>query len=74
MFQAEPYLPYEFTYEGMLERLYMFTKHQDFCTESHGSGNVSAGWPPISAKQVFMGGANQGCDDVCEKQGELLFY
>ncbi|XP_058140774.1 alpha-1,6-mannosylglycoprotein 6-beta-N-acetylglucosaminyltransferase B [Dasypus novemcinctus] len=29
--QVEPYLPYEYTCEGMLERIHAYIQHQDFC-------------------------------------------
>ncbi|XP_045898510.1 alpha-1,6-mannosylglycoprotein 6-beta-N-acetylglucosaminyltransferase B-like [Micropterus dolomieu] len=29
--QVEPYLPYEYTCEGMLERVHSYIQHQDFC-------------------------------------------
>uniref|UniRef100_A0A3Q2CFP4 alpha-1,6-mannosyl-glycoprotein 6-beta-N-acetylglucosaminyltransferase n=1 Tax=Cyprinodon variegatus TaxID=28743 RepID=A0A3Q2CFP4_CYPVA len=29
--KVEPYLPYEYTCEGMLERLHAYIQHQDFC-------------------------------------------
>eukprot|EP00063_Salmo_salar_P057625 XP_014032460.1 PREDICTED: alpha-1,6-mannosylglycoprotein 6-beta-N-acetylglucosaminyltransferase B-like isoform X4 [Salmo salar] len=30
--KVEPYLPYEYTCEGMLERVHAYIEHQDFCT------------------------------------------
>ncbi|XP_029456257.1 alpha-1,6-mannosylglycoprotein 6-beta-N-acetylglucosaminyltransferase B isoform X2 [Rhinatrema bivittatum] len=30
--KVEPYLPFEYTCEGMLERLHAYIQHQDFCT------------------------------------------
>uniref|UniRef100_A0A8C5DG14 alpha-1,6-mannosyl-glycoprotein 6-beta-N-acetylglucosaminyltransferase n=1 Tax=Gouania willdenowi TaxID=441366 RepID=A0A8C5DG14_GOUWI len=30
--KVEPYLPYEYTCEGMLERVHAYIQHQDFCT------------------------------------------
>ncbi|KAF4797321.1 Alpha-1,6-mannosylglycoprotein 6-beta-N-acetylglucosaminyltransferase B [Turdus rufiventris] len=32
--QVDPYLPYEYTCEGMLERIHAYIQHQDFCTTS----------------------------------------
>ncbi|XP_055098096.1 alpha-1,6-mannosylglycoprotein 6-beta-N-acetylglucosaminyltransferase B isoform X6 [Symphalangus syndactylus] len=29
--QVDPYLPYEYTCEGMLERIHAYIQHQDFC-------------------------------------------
>ncbi|XP_032097439.1 alpha-1,6-mannosylglycoprotein 6-beta-N-acetylglucosaminyltransferase B isoform X4 [Sapajus apella] len=30
--EVDPYLPYEYTCEGMLERIHAYIQHQDFCT------------------------------------------
>lgn len=63
---SEPYLPYEFTFQGMMERLYMFTKHHDFCSSRLGDqSNVT--WPPMSARMVFKGEKDEACDEVCSK-------
>ncbi|XP_031821416.1 alpha-1,6-mannosylglycoprotein 6-beta-N-acetylglucosaminyltransferase B isoform X4 [Sarcophilus harrisii] len=35
--QVDPYLPYEYTCEGMLERIYAYIQHQDFCTTTEPS-------------------------------------
>ena len=59
----KPYLPLEFSYEGMLERVYALTKHQDFCRDR-------GMWPPLSARVVLMGDKEEGCDEVCHKEGE----
>ncbi|XP_073419271.1 alpha-1,6-mannosylglycoprotein 6-beta-N-acetylglucosaminyltransferase B [Dendrobates tinctorius] len=32
--KIEPYLPYEFTSEGMLQRLHAYIQHQEFCSPS----------------------------------------
>uniref|UniRef100_A0A8D2MY05 alpha-1,6-mannosyl-glycoprotein 6-beta-N-acetylglucosaminyltransferase n=1 Tax=Zonotrichia albicollis TaxID=44394 RepID=A0A8D2MY05_ZONAL len=32
--EVDPYLPYEYTCEGMLERIHAYIQHQDFCTPS----------------------------------------
>ncbi|XP_054077646.1 alpha-1,6-mannosylglycoprotein 6-beta-N-acetylglucosaminyltransferase B isoform X1 [Rissa tridactyla] len=32
--QVDPYLPYEYTCEGMLERIHAYIQYQDFCTTS----------------------------------------
>ncbi|XP_003786621.1 alpha-1,6-mannosylglycoprotein 6-beta-N-acetylglucosaminyltransferase B [Otolemur garnettii] len=31
LLQVDPYLPYEYTCEGMLERIHAYIQHQDFC-------------------------------------------
>uniref|UniRef100_UPI003AAAC4D3 alpha-1,6-mannosylglycoprotein 6-beta-N-acetylglucosaminyltransferase A-like n=1 Tax=Centroberyx gerrardi TaxID=166262 RepID=UPI003AAAC4D3 len=58
----EPYLPYEFTCEGMLQRVNILIEKQDFC-----DGPVS--WPPLSALQVVMAETGTSCKQVCQKAG-----
>uniref|UniRef100_A0A674A3R4 alpha-1,6-mannosyl-glycoprotein 6-beta-N-acetylglucosaminyltransferase n=1 Tax=Salmo trutta TaxID=8032 RepID=A0A674A3R4_SALTR len=42
--KVEPYLPYEYTCEGMLERVHAYIQHQDFCTPELGlSSSASPG-------------------------------
>jgi len=72
--KLRPYLPFEYTYEGMLERLFALTKYQNFCAttktaKSSNSAPAKVVWPPLSAKTVFLGESNEGCDQVCFKQG-----
>ncbi|XP_058261529.1 alpha-1,6-mannosylglycoprotein 6-beta-N-acetylglucosaminyltransferase B [Hemibagrus wyckioides] len=45
--KVEPFLPYEYTSEGMLERLNAYIQHQDFCRISSPfpSANESKLWP-----------------------------
>uniref|UniRef100_A0A671SC30 alpha-1,6-mannosyl-glycoprotein 6-beta-N-acetylglucosaminyltransferase n=1 Tax=Sinocyclocheilus anshuiensis TaxID=1608454 RepID=A0A671SC30_9TELE len=59
--KIEPYLPYEFTCEGMLQRVNAFIKNQDFC-----HGQVM--WPPLSAMQVKLAPAGKSCKQVCQEQ------
>ncbi|XP_072539488.1 alpha-1,6-mannosylglycoprotein 6-beta-N-acetylglucosaminyltransferase B-like [Salminus brasiliensis] len=47
--QVEPYLPYEYTCEGMLERVHTYIQHQDFCSPE-------APFPPPNASRVWPGG------------------
>ncbi|XP_053109583.1 alpha-1,6-mannosylglycoprotein 6-beta-N-acetylglucosaminyltransferase A [Hemicordylus capensis] len=58
--KMEPYLPYEFTCEGMLQRMNAFIEKQDFC-----HGQVM--WPPLSALQVKMAGSGKSCKQVCQE-------
>ncbi|KAM4608651.1 alpha-1,6-mannosylglycoprotein 6-beta-N-acetylglucosaminyltransferase A-like [Polymixia lowei] len=58
----EPYLPYEFTCEGMLQRVNTFIEKQDFC---HGPVN----WPPLSALQVVMAKTSTSCKQECQEAG-----
>ncbi|CAH2305363.1 alpha-1,6-mannosylglyco 6-beta-N-acetylglucosaminyltransferase A [Pelobates cultripes] len=56
----EPYLPYEFTCEGMLQRVSGLIEKQDFC-----HGQVM--WPPLSALQVKFAEAGRSCKQVCQE-------
>ncbi|XP_014387220.1 PREDICTED: alpha-1,6-mannosylglycoprotein 6-beta-N-acetylglucosaminyltransferase B [Myotis brandtii] len=42
--QVDPYLPYEYTCEGMLERIHAYIQHQDFCA-APGPAPAGAGVP-----------------------------
>uniref|UniRef100_A0A8C2KQ01 alpha-1,6-mannosyl-glycoprotein 6-beta-N-acetylglucosaminyltransferase n=1 Tax=Cyprinus carpio TaxID=7962 RepID=A0A8C2KQ01_CYPCA len=59
--KLEPYLPYEFTCEGMLQRVHAFIENQDFC-----HGQVM--WPPLSAMQVKFAPAGKSCKQVCQEE------
>uniref|UniRef100_A0AAR2KFQ3 alpha-1,6-mannosyl-glycoprotein 6-beta-N-acetylglucosaminyltransferase n=1 Tax=Pygocentrus nattereri TaxID=42514 RepID=A0AAR2KFQ3_PYGNA len=59
--KIEPYLPYEFTCEGMLQRLNAFIENQDFC-----HGQVM--WPPLSALQVKLAPVGKSCKQVCQEE------
>ncbi|RXM28611.1 SEC14-like protein 1 [Acipenser ruthenus] len=47
--KVEPYLPYEYTCEGMLERVHAYIQHQDFCIPGVSIGNDSKVWPGNSS-------------------------
>ncbi|XP_023677419.1 alpha-1,6-mannosylglycoprotein 6-beta-N-acetylglucosaminyltransferase A [Paramormyrops kingsleyae] len=59
--KIEPYLPYEFTCEGMLQRVNAFIENQDFC-----HGQVM--WPPLSALQVRLARPGKSCKQVCQEE------
>ncbi|KAF3857124.1 hypothetical protein F7725_008983 [Dissostichus mawsoni] len=59
--EIEPYLPYEFTCEGMLQRVNAFIQNQDFC-----HGQVM--WPPLSALQVKLAEPGRSCKQVCQEE------
>ncbi|XP_077583132.1 alpha-1,6-mannosylglycoprotein 6-beta-N-acetylglucosaminyltransferase A isoform X2 [Stigmatopora nigra] len=59
--KIEPYLPFEFTCEGMLQRVNAFIENQDFC-----HGQVM--WPPLSALQLKMAEPGRSCKQVCQEQ------
>ncbi|XP_040004991.1 alpha-1,6-mannosylglycoprotein 6-beta-N-acetylglucosaminyltransferase A-like [Xiphias gladius] len=58
----EPYLPFELTCEGMLQRVNILIEKQDFCS-STGS------WPPLSALQVLKAEAGTSCKQACQRVG-----
>lgn len=57
--QAEPYLPYEYTHEGMLQRLNAYIKHQDFCSPHPEI------WPPLSSINVTVSSVGKSCKTTC---------
>ncbi|XP_069791302.1 alpha-1,6-mannosylglycoprotein 6-beta-N-acetylglucosaminyltransferase A isoform X2 [Narcine bancroftii] len=58
--KIEPYLPYEFNCEGMLQRVSAFIENQDFC-----HGQVM--WPPLNALQVKIAPPKQSCKQICQE-------
>ncbi|XP_002736478.1 alpha-1,6-mannosylglycoprotein 6-beta-N-acetylglucosaminyltransferase A-like [Saccoglossus kowalevskii] len=59
----KPYVPHEFTPEGMLQRLNAYIENQDFC-----SANPKQ-WPPLSALKVKISNPKESCKAVCMKNG-----
>ncbi|XP_066264116.1 alpha-1,6-mannosylglycoprotein 6-beta-N-acetylglucosaminyltransferase A-like isoform X1 [Branchiostoma lanceolatum] len=59
--KVDPYLPYEFTAEGMLQRVSTYIQKHDFCSPHT--------WPPESALQVRLSGNGQSCKQACQDQG-----
>ncbi|KAK3730257.1 hypothetical protein QZH41_019078 [Actinostola sp. cb2023] len=57
-----PYLPYQFTLEGMLQRVNYFMENLDFCTPGHQ-------WPPKSQMKISKGHKGESCKDVCFNKG-----
>ncbi|XP_039991668.1 alpha-1,6-mannosylglycoprotein 6-beta-N-acetylglucosaminyltransferase B-like [Xiphias gladius] len=57
--EVKPFIPREFTCEGMLERVHGYITHQDFCSKSVPT------WPPESALRVHLGPLGQSCVSVC---------
>ncbi|CAB3987834.1 Hypothetical predicted protein [Paramuricea clavata] len=52
-----PYLPYEYTHEGMLERISAQVEHLNFCQDSQ--------WPPLKNMKTVKGKFSQSCKDAC---------
>jgi len=59
--EIDPYLPFEFTHEGMLERVSVLIQNQDFCYPSH--------WPPLENLITVKGTAGESCKQVCLAKG-----
>lgn len=59
--EVDPYLPFEFTHEGMLERVSALIQNQDFCYQNH--------WPPLKALITVKGEAGESCKEVCLAKG-----
>ncbi|XP_035813863.2 alpha-1,6-mannosylglycoprotein 6-beta-N-acetylglucosaminyltransferase A-like isoform X3 [Amphiprion ocellaris] len=58
----EPYLPYEFSCEGMLQRVNTLVEKQDLCSSTRS-------WPPLSALQVVKAEAGTSCKKACQRMG-----
>lgn len=61
---VKPYLPYEWTPKGMLERVNIFTEKMDFC--EHGEQ-----WPPLKEMHLVLGSNGDSCKEACGKSGFL---
>ncbi|KPP61217.1 alpha-1,6-mannosylglycoprotein 6-beta-N-acetylglucosaminyltransferase B-like [Scleropages formosus] len=57
--KVDPFIPHEFTCEGMLERVYAYIAHQDFCSLSVPS------WPSEDNLAMRLGPLGQSCVAVC---------
>ncbi|XP_073232226.1 alpha-1,6-mannosylglycoprotein 6-beta-N-acetylglucosaminyltransferase A-like [Porites lutea] len=62
--EVKPFLPYEWTPGGMLERLNAFVEKMDFC--EHGEQ-----WPPTEEMHLLLGSKGDSCKDTCAKNGFL---
>ncbi|XP_072180711.1 alpha-1,6-mannosylglycoprotein 6-beta-N-acetylglucosaminyltransferase A-like [Diadema setosum] len=59
-----PYLPFEFTCHGMLERVSVYIQKQEFCSGSRQ-------WPPLSQLKVKVSDIGQSCKERC-MQDDLI--
>ncbi|MFT7814875.1 alpha-1,6-mannosylglycoprotein 6-beta-N-acetylglucosaminyltransferase B-like [Arapaima gigas] len=57
--EVKPFIPHEFTCEGMLERVYAYITHQDFCSPSVPT------WPSEDNLAMRLGPLGQSCVAVC---------
>ncbi|KRZ61455.1 Alpha-1,6-mannosylglycoprotein 6-beta-N-acetylglucosaminyltransferase A [Trichinella nativa] len=60
--EFEPHVPWEFTAEGMFERVAYYFLHQDFCEPDHLPLN-------ISQLRIYVGESGASCSDTCSKHG-----
>ena len=58
-FQVQGFMPYEFTQEGMLQRVSAYITHQDFCAPSPNP------WPPKSDITFIVTNTEQSCASAC---------
>ena len=57
-------MPYEFTEEGMLQRVNTYISHQDFCTQ------LRSPWVPRESVQFVLSRAGQSCQSACMEKRE----
>ncbi|CAH3176440.1 unnamed protein product [Porites lobata] len=62
--KVTPYLPYEWTTNGMLERVNMFTEKLNFCEHDEQ-------WPPLKEMHIVLGSQGSSCKDACGENGFL---
>ncbi|CAD5207879.1 unnamed protein product [Bursaphelenchus okinawaensis] len=63
---STPQLPYEFTFEGMLERVSLIVNNMDYCSSK------KQDWPPFAKSgQIIEGDAGQSCDNACASKNLL---
>lgn len=62
--EVKPYLPFEWTPKGMLERVNAFTEYLHFCEHVER-------WPPLSEMKLLMGETGKSCVEVCKMSGLL---
>ena len=68
LIQVKPFLPFEYTEEGMLQRVSYYVTKQDFCGDFSGANDV---WIPRDAISFVAGSAGQSCQDVCWQERRI---
>ncbi|XP_074644421.1 alpha-1,6-mannosylglycoprotein 6-beta-N-acetylglucosaminyltransferase A-like [Tubulanus polymorphus] len=71
--ETKPFIPYEFTAYGFMERLHVYTTKQDFCKDR----NSSTIWPPVSSMVLVVGATGASCNQACLKKDlvcEQVFF
>uniref|UniRef100_A0AC34R8H9 Alpha-1,6-mannosyl-glycoprotein 6-beta-N-acetylglucosaminyltransferase n=2 Tax=Panagrolaimus sp. JU765 TaxID=591449 RepID=A0AC34R8H9_9BILA len=58
----EKYLPIEFSFEGMLERVDVLLTRHDFC------GNEITNWPSWKSSKIIKSNYGQNCQDACSNE------
>ncbi|XP_074645665.1 alpha-1,6-mannosylglycoprotein 6-beta-N-acetylglucosaminyltransferase A-like [Tubulanus polymorphus] len=61
--KGESFLPYEFTEEGMLQRINSFINNQNFCDSN------SPLWPPQRDVNIYLAIEGVSCKDTCSAKG-----
>lgn len=64
-YQFSAYTPYEYTEEGMLQRMSAYIQHQQFCDFQH----QVARWPPSSAVTFLLAQPGLSCSQACWAKG-----
>ncbi|KAJ8320974.1 hypothetical protein KUTeg_002561 [Tegillarca granosa] len=59
--QFKPYIPYEYTEEGMLQRVNAYVENQNFCLFQRQPSK----WPPAETVTFILGQNGMSCKDVC---------
>ncbi|XP_068704273.1 alpha-1,6-mannosylglycoprotein 6-beta-N-acetylglucosaminyltransferase A-like [Montipora foliosa] len=62
--KVPPFLPYEMTTKGMLERVNMFIEKLNFCERDEE-------WPPLKELQLVLSSEGNSCKDACAGKGLL---
>uniref|UniRef100_A0A8C9R109 alpha-1,6-mannosyl-glycoprotein 6-beta-N-acetylglucosaminyltransferase n=1 Tax=Scleropages formosus TaxID=113540 RepID=A0A8C9R109_SCLFO len=63
--KVEPYLPFEYTCEGMLERVHAYIQHQYTLIFCHPSVPAPPSWPPLSSLQALLSQPGLSCTETC---------
>lgn len=62
--KVPPFLPYEWTTKGMLERVNVFVEKLNFCEQDEQ-------WPPLKEMQLVVGSKGNSCKEACANNGLL---
>ncbi len=61
-----PHLPYEYTEEGILQRLNAYLNHQDFCSP------FPEHWPRDEAVTTLVSPTGRSCKETCMEESESI--